>query len=118
MTCLKSVNGLICMEVGGCLISYSLQLVCVRKSDGATFVLDDLFCKSSGQIVLQTDVPDYDPCSLGSGPTKPKQKRHPLTTLLSAFSGTVDLLSLRCSEPSLPRLSVIALIVTAEFSPS
>ena len=31
MTCLKSLNGRICMGVGGCLISYNLQLACVRK---------------------------------------------------------------------------------------
>ena len=94
----------------------------LRKSDGATFILDDLFCKSSKlsfhRNCMQTVVPDYDPRTLGSGPTKPKQKRHLLTTLLSTFSGTFNLLSLRCSEPSLPRLSVIALIVTAEFAPS
>ena len=82
MTCLKSVNGRICVKNGGCLISYSLQLVPVRKSDGATFILDYLFAKvancHSGQIVFQTDVPDYDSRTHSSGPTKPKQKRHPL----------------------------------------
>ena len=131
MTCLKNVNYRICTEVvykqvGGCLISYNLQLVCIRKLEDiwlcyihlGWFFLQNwqlafwtiIFCKLTFRTMI--------PAPLVVVQKKQSRKKYPLSTLLSTFSGTFDLLSLTSSDPSLPRLSVIALIVTAEFSPS